>query len=58
MDPLNNSIDIEQYKQRVTAVFNEVSADYDKVALRFFPIAADRMVDFLQPCRTDRHGGM
>jgi ubiquinone/menaquinone biosynthesis C-methylase UbiE len=51
MDPMNNLIDVEHHKQRVTAVFNEVSEDYDKAALRFFPFTADRMVEFLQPRR-------
>lgn len=51
MDQINDQADAEQHKQRITTIFNAVSADYDNAALRFFPSTADRMVDYLQPCR-------
>lgn len=39
----------EQQKQQIVSVFNTVAAGYDNPAMRFFAIAADRLVDTLKP---------
>lgn len=39
----------EQYKQKVTRLFNLIANDYDHPSLRFFPFCADAMVHFLRP---------
>ncbi len=51
MNDASDCPETEQHKQRVTGIFNTVASDYDNAALRFFPFAADRMVDYLQPHR-------
>lgn len=38
-----------QHKQRVTAVFDTIAPGYDHAALRFFSIAADRVLRLLNP---------
>lgn len=40
---------ISEQKQHITGVFNAVATDYDSAALRFFPLTANSMVDFLKP---------
>jgi ubiquinone/menaquinone biosynthesis C-methylase UbiE len=38
-----------QHKQRISAVFDDVSSGYDDPALRFFSFCAERMVSILSP---------
>ncbi len=42
-------MDAKQHKLNVRNTFNEVSSRYDSPATRFFPICADRLVDFVKP---------
>lgn len=49
MDSIKNQTEVEQHKQRIATIFNTVSSDYGNAALRFFPLTADRMVEYLQP---------
>ena len=46
---LTQAQEAEVRKQKITAVFNSVAADYDSAALRFFSFTADSIVDYLQP---------
>ncbi|HEC12035.1 MAG TPA: methyltransferase domain-containing protein [Acidiferrobacteraceae bacterium] len=40
---------IDPQLQKIVAVFDQVAADYDKEALRWFPFCADKMMDILLP---------
>jgi len=48
------TIDSENYKQQVIAVFDTVAEGYDNVAMRFFAFTADKLVDVLKPSVGDK----
>ncbi|NOZ10272.1 MAG: class I SAM-dependent methyltransferase [Gammaproteobacteria bacterium] len=40
---------LDSHQQEIIAIFDQVAADYDKEALRWFPFCADKMMDILLP---------
>jgi hypothetical protein len=43
---LTKNFELNEHKQKVATVYNLAADGYDKPALRFFPLVAERLVDW------------
>ena len=47
---LIRNLELSEYKQKVARVYNLAAAGYDRPALRFFPIVAERLAELARIC--------